>query len=138
MGLGWIGRLLERIAEYLPDDEPATEEERLYEEGKQRIYELHEKEKDLFYAEQAWIDREAAKIYGESVKGSFRKGDKVCLLDVQGNVLFEEEILAIQEELEKQNDNYEEINKLFLHFEAGKMAEKEDFFARSYYIVKKH
>ena len=38
----FIENLIDRIAAYLPDDEPATEAERLYEEGKERIYELHQ------------------------------------------------------------------------------------------------
>ena len=135
--MGFIRNFLDKIAEYLPDDEPMTEQEKVYEESKQRIYEMHQKEKDIFYAEQAWIEGSKAKIYGEVAGGYFRKGDTVTCLDVEGKVLLDGEILAVEMlSEERQEDEWEE-KRVYLIFEREKISEKEDFFVQTYYVIKK-
>lgn len=136
--MGFIRNLLDKIVEYLPDEEPADEQERIYEEGKKRIYEMHEKEKDLFYADAAWFDRGKAKVYGEIAGGRFVPGDVVSMLDVHANPLMEGMILSV----EKASDGTEELDaeakKVYLFFDSQKMKEQEDFFVQTYYLIKKH
>ncbi len=138
MGFKFIENILNKIADYLPDDEPATEQERIYEEGKKRIYEMHQMEGNLFYADAAWIEYGKGKVYGEIAGGQFAAGDMVQMLDVQANPLMEGEILAV----EKASDGSENLNieakKVYLFFDGAKMKEKEDFFVQTYYLIKKH
>ena len=138
MGIKFIKNWLEKIAEYLPDDEPATEAERLYEEGKERIYELHQSENTLFYVEEAWLEGTQGKIYGEVVKGIFRPGDRIRMLDVHGCPLLEAELFSFKEDPEEEKDVYREYKKGYLLFEREKLTDKEDFFVQSYYAAKKH
>jgi len=138
MGFKFIQNILDKIAECLPDDEPATEQERLYEESKQRIYEMHQKEKDLFYADAAWTEKAKAKVYGEIAGGSFSAGETVIMLDSQAEPLMEGEILAVERVTDAPNDLDEETKKVYLFFDSMKMQGKEDFFARTYYLIKKH
>ena len=138
MGFKFIENILNKIVDYLPDDEPATEQERVYEEGKKRIYEMHQMERNLFYADAAWIEYGKGKVYGEIVGGQFAVGDMVQMLDVQANPLVEGEILAV----EKASDGSENLNieakKVYMFFDGAKMKEKEDFFVQTYYLIKKH
>ena len=138
MRFKFIENLLDRIAEYLPDDEPATEQERIYEEGKKRVYEMHQKETDIFYAEQAWFDGTKAKVYGEIAGGTFRANEQVLLMDVHGEILLEGEIFAVEKIFEEQEDTEQAEKMCYLTFDSGKMKEKEDFFVQTYYVVKKH
>lgn len=135
--MGFIRDFLDRIVECLPDDEPMTEEEQLYEESKQRIYEMHQKEKDIFYAENAWLEGGKAKIYGEVAGGYFRKGDTVTFLDVEGNSLLDGEILAVEMLAEERQEDEWEEKRVYLIFDGEKISEKEDFFVRTYYVIKK-
>ena len=138
MGFKFIENILNKIVDYLPDDEPATEQERIYEEGKKRIYEMHQMERNLFYADAAWIEHGKGKVYGEIAGGQFAAGDKVQMLDVQANPLMEGEILAV----EKASDGSENLNieakKVYIFFDGAKMKENEDFFVQTYYLIKKH
>ncbi|MBE5954949.1 MAG: hypothetical protein E7253_00685 [Lachnospiraceae bacterium] len=138
MGFKFIENILDKIADYLPDDEPATEQERIYEEAKQRIYEMHQKEESLFYADAAWIRGGKGKVYGETANGHFAAGDVVKMLDVQANLLMEGEILAIERVSDGSETLNEDAKKLYLIFDSMKIQGKEDFFARTYYVIKKH
>ena len=136
--MGFFQRLIDKIAEYLPDDEPATEQERIYEEGKKRIYEMHEREKNLFYVEDAWMEGGKAKIYGEVANGSFRKGDPVSFLDVQGQTLMDGEIVSVDIYQEERQEDEGEEKRVYLTFDREKICDKEEFFVKTYYVIKKH
>lgn len=138
MRIKFIENLLDRIAEYLPDDEPATEQERIYEEGKKRVYEMHQKETDIFYVEEAWLDKEKAKVFGEIALGNFSAFDQVLLLNAHGETLLEGEILSVEKVFEQQEETEESEKRCYLIFDGGKLKEQEDFFVQTYYVVKKH
>lgn len=70
-----------KIEAYLPSEEPETEAERLYEEGKQKVYALHMDESDLFYVDSIWKEEERIHVYGEFARGDFSIGEKVEFLD---------------------------------------------------------
>ena len=138
MKLKFIENLLDKITEYLPDEEPATEQERLYEEGKKRIYEMHQQEKNLFYADEAWIRQGKARVYGEIANGSFKAGDQAVLLDVQGKPLLEGEILGIEKVSDGQEETNQDAKRYYLFFDSLQMKAEEDFFVQTYYVIKKH
>lgn len=133
--MGFIRNILDRIVEYLPDEEPATEQERLYEEGKKQVYEMHQREKELFYAEESFLDGGKGKIYGEIVRGRFCPGDQVVMLDIHADPLLDGEILAV----EKVSEEQEEGSKMvYLIFDGRKLQNNEEFFVKTYYLIKKH
>lgn len=81
--------LLNRINDMLPSEEPETEAERLYEEGKKKVYALHNEETDIFYVDNVWVEDEKIHIYGEFARGDFSVGQDVEFLDnYAGHLLF--------------------------------------------------
>lgn len=90
--------LFNKIKKNFPSPEPETEEERLYEKGKQRVYAIHEQEKDLFYVENVWQQEEKLHLYGVCAKGEFEPGSLVEALDNYGEGLFTAVLTEILEE----------------------------------------
>lgn len=80
--------------------DPCSEEEKKqqeeYEQGKQRLYELHQQAEDLFYVEEAGFEGES--VSGECIKGSFLTGDTVLLLDETARPLMQAEITMVRTE----------------------------------------
>lgn len=138
MGISWIENILSKIAEYLPDEEPQTEQERVYEEGKKRVYEMHQKEQDIFYADEAWLEDGRGKVYGEIAAGTFCPFEQAVFLDVHGEPLLEAQIAAVEKLSEEQEDTETSEKKIYLIFDEQAIREKEEFFARTYYVIKKH
>ena len=87
-----------RLEDFLPPEEPQTESERLFEEGKKRVYEMHQNESNLFYVDNIWIEGEKIQIYGEFARGDFPVGQGVDFLDNYGEWLFAGKIEDILEE----------------------------------------
>lgn len=99
MGLSNITKwLAKKIRENLPSQKPETEEELRYEEGKKRIYALHEKASQLFYVENVWLKDEKLHLYGSYAKGEFVIGCKAEGLDNYGLPIFAGTIEEILEE----------------------------------------
>lgn len=90
--------LLNRINDMLPSEEPETEADRLYEEGKKKLYELHQVEHDIFYVDNIWMEDERIHMYGEFARGDFLPGDEVEFLDNYARSLFVGRIDDVAEE----------------------------------------
>lgn len=78
-----------KLRQNLPSLEPETEEERLYEEGKKRIYTLHQEVPHLFYVENVWLEEENLHVYGVFAKGEFPEDSILQGLDNYGEPLFQ-------------------------------------------------
>lgn len=87
-----------KINQIFPSLDPGTEEERLYEEGKKRVYALHEQAAALFYVENVWQQEEKLHLYGVCAKGELEPGSFVKALDNYGEGLFSAILTEILEE----------------------------------------
>ena len=136
----WFEDIIDKISEYLPDEDALTEEEKAYEEGKARVFALHQSGAALFYVEEAWQDRDGrGKIYGETAKGEFSAGEQVRLLDKYAEFLMEAAIRSMERDEEDQNQDEDSVAaKIYMNFSEEEIKGKEDIFARAFFVVKKY
>lgn len=87
----WKDHMIDKLNQFLFPETPSSKQEEEYEEGKKRVYELHLKEKDIFYIDFV----EENKITGEIARGSFEKEDLVSLLDCNGLLLADAKITEV-------------------------------------------
>lgn len=130
-----------KIADFLPSEEPETEAERLFEEGKERVYQLHATESDLFYVDNIWLEEGRLHIYGEFAKGDFLPGQEVDFLDNYGERLFSGKVEEVQEErpqsVKVQRGFLKTTPKIYLILSYGEGDFKEDSFVYSNFLIKK-
>ena len=86
----WKDHMIDKLNQFLFPETPSSKQEE-YEEGKKRGYELHLKEKDIFYIDFV----EENKITGEIARGSFEKENLVSLLDCNGLLLADAKITEV-------------------------------------------
>lgn len=87
----WKDHMMDKLNQFLFPETPSSKQEKEYEEGKKRVYELHLKEKDIFYIDFV----EDNKITGEIARGSFEQEDPVSLLDCNGLPLSDARITEV-------------------------------------------
>ena len=117
-----------------------TEEEKVYEEAKKRIYELHLVEPDLFYADEAGFygpDREGKVwIFGEIAKGSFQEGDRITLLDNSGLPMMDSQIEEVLSEDPVSKGMLKENEKCTLVAVKTECPKIEELVPKTYLVVK--
>ena len=86
----WKDHMIDKLNQFLFPETPSSKQEE-YEEGKKRVYELHLKEKDIFYIDFV----EENKITGEIARGRFEKEILVSLLDCNGLLLADAKITEV-------------------------------------------
>ena len=140
--MGKLGDIIKnKIADFLPSEEPETEAERLYEEGKERVYQIHAVESDLFYVDSIWLEEGRLHIYGEFAKGDFLAGQEVDFLDNYGERLFSGKVEEVQEErpqsVKVKRGFLKTTPKIYLVLSYEEEGFKEDSFVYSNFLIKK-
>lgn len=127
-----------------PENSIEKKKAEAYEEAKKRIYEIHLKERDIFYVDGVTVDTwqensmmADCQMTGEIAKGSFQAGDHVRLLDKSGIFLMEAQIIDLKEEESVLKGIMKGNAKTILFLCQEQEEEKRELFLQSCFLLKK-